>query len=269
MVPLRPLFEALGTRVEWNQQTKTATAVKGNLTLKLTEGSTRAWINHSEHTLKQAPILSEKTFYINLRVVSEVFGIHIRYVKNPLTIYLESTDHEFSQSYLEAILQKIIDNREQIERQHSIRFNMGNVENDQMWIEIRNHGNIEKAISEPELAEIKKTLFEIANIEFPLSLTIRECCTREADITGTITEVDQEKNRLLVIDEREIFEYTGEPMATWIQLTDDGKVYPSGKESPIPLNQTLVGKEAKAWTVGIYLTSNPGQTSAVKVVVEE
>lgn len=45
LVPLRAIFEAMGTTVTWDQNTRTATAFKGDTTVVLQIGSTTPTIN--------------------------------------------------------------------------------------------------------------------------------------------------------------------------------------------------------------------------------
>jgi hypothetical protein len=45
LVPLRSVFESLGATVKWNGSSQTVTAARGNTTVTLTIGSTRAYIN--------------------------------------------------------------------------------------------------------------------------------------------------------------------------------------------------------------------------------
>jgi len=46
LVPLRVIFQSLGAQVNWDGNTKTVIAVKGNITIKLTIGSQTAYKNN-------------------------------------------------------------------------------------------------------------------------------------------------------------------------------------------------------------------------------
>ncbi|MNI23138.1 Heparin and heparin-sulfate lyase precursor [compost metagenome] len=51
MVPMKGVFEALGMAVDWNATTQTATATKGNLTIKLVTGSNISKVNGVNKTM--------------------------------------------------------------------------------------------------------------------------------------------------------------------------------------------------------------------------
>lgn len=76
LVPMRPIFEAYGMTVEWDNNTKSVTATKGETTIKLTHNSHEAYLNGKVAKLDQAPSLepTRKTFYVNLRFISESLG---------------------------------------------------------------------------------------------------------------------------------------------------------------------------------------------------
>ncbi|MFP4977204.1 copper amine oxidase N-terminal domain-containing protein [Paenibacillus sp. CN-4] len=76
LVPMRPIFEAYGMTVEWDNNTKSVTATKGETTIKLTHNSHEAYLNDKVVKLDQAPSLepTRKTFYVNLRFISESLG---------------------------------------------------------------------------------------------------------------------------------------------------------------------------------------------------
>ncbi|GIO69860.1 copper amine oxidase N-terminal domain-containing protein [Paenibacillus sp. FSL M7-1455] len=81
MIPFRNFFEALGMSVNWDQKTKTVTASKDDLEIKLTNGILKAIINKREVQLTQAPFLdeTENKFYVNTRVVAESIGATVEW----------------------------------------------------------------------------------------------------------------------------------------------------------------------------------------------
>ncbi|MGG6309741.1 copper amine oxidase N-terminal domain-containing protein [Paenibacillus macerans] len=75
MVPFRQIFEAMGMGVEWNNETKTVTATKADLAIKMTPDNFKASVNDKEYTLTQTPFVTpEGIFYVNLRFISEAAG---------------------------------------------------------------------------------------------------------------------------------------------------------------------------------------------------
>ncbi len=74
LVPLRSIFESMGATVTWNQDSQTATAVKGNTTVILPIGSTDPTINGQVKKLDvPAKIINGRTL-APLRFVGEAFG---------------------------------------------------------------------------------------------------------------------------------------------------------------------------------------------------
>jgi len=77
LVPLRALFEALGAQVQWNGETQTVTAVKGDVTVRLTVGSNVAYVNDRPVTLDvPAKIVRGRTL-VPVRFVSETLGAQV------------------------------------------------------------------------------------------------------------------------------------------------------------------------------------------------
>lgn len=74
LVPLRDIFEAMGAKVEWDQQNQTACAVKGNTTVKLTVGNTRPMVNGKVQALDTAAKIVNQRILAPLRFVGEAFG---------------------------------------------------------------------------------------------------------------------------------------------------------------------------------------------------
>ncbi|MCJ8014906.1 copper amine oxidase N-terminal domain-containing protein [Paenibacillus sp. KQZ6P-2] len=81
MIPFRSFFEALGMSVNWDQKTKTVTASKNDLEIKMTNGILKAIINNKDIPLTQAPFLdeTENKFYVNTRVVAESTGATVEW----------------------------------------------------------------------------------------------------------------------------------------------------------------------------------------------
>ncbi|MBL0388203.1 ankyrin repeat domain-containing protein [Tumebacillus sp. ITR2] len=75
MVPMRALFEKLGSTVEWDDATQTITAQsdtrKGQIKLKLQVGNPIAFVNDTPIELDQAPTMFGNYTMVPLRLVSE------------------------------------------------------------------------------------------------------------------------------------------------------------------------------------------------------
>ncbi|MBP2113883.1 copper amine oxidase N-terminal domain-containing protein [Paenibacillus silagei] len=83
LVPMRPIFEAYGMTVEWDNTTKTVTATKGDIKIKLTNNSFDGVVNGSKVVLTQAPSLEPDSniFFVNLRFISEALGAQVTWSK--------------------------------------------------------------------------------------------------------------------------------------------------------------------------------------------
>lgn len=79
LVPLRAIFEALGATVEWNAEDKSILAVKGDLTLKLTIGSTTSIKNGAQVTLDVPPTVIGGRTLVPARFVSESLGATVEW----------------------------------------------------------------------------------------------------------------------------------------------------------------------------------------------
>lgn len=74
LVPLRAIFEAMGADVSWNQETYTATAVKGDTTVVIKIGSVTPTINGQIKQLDVPAKIVDNRTLAPLRFVGEAFG---------------------------------------------------------------------------------------------------------------------------------------------------------------------------------------------------
>ena len=89
LVPMRKIFEELGAEVGWDGATMTASATKGDKTVKLTIGSRLMYINSTEITLDTAPIvLSERTL-VPVRAVAEGLDCDVNWNSGANTVEIE------------------------------------------------------------------------------------------------------------------------------------------------------------------------------------
>jgi len=74
MVPLRMIFEEMGANVDWNPNTETVTATKGDTTVVMRIGSTSPTVNGEVVSLDQPSIIVNGRSLAPLRFVAEAFG---------------------------------------------------------------------------------------------------------------------------------------------------------------------------------------------------
>lgn len=93
MVPLRTIFEALGATVEWEPETETISAKKGDVEVRLTVGSAEMYINNEKVELDAVPFIVDGTTLVPIRAISEAFGVtKIDWDGNNKTVKIETTD---------------------------------------------------------------------------------------------------------------------------------------------------------------------------------
>ncbi|MCP1182098.1 copper amine oxidase N-terminal domain-containing protein [Paenibacillus sp. 1781tsa1] len=90
LVQFTPIFQKLDLLYQWNNATKTVTAMKEGLTIELTLGKKQAIVNGSLITLQVAPRLVKGKMFVPLRLVSEATGANITIKKN--TIYIATSN---------------------------------------------------------------------------------------------------------------------------------------------------------------------------------
>jgi len=109
LVPLRAIFEAMGAKVEWNQDTQTAKAVKGSATVVLPIGSTSPTVNGQIQQLDvPAKIINGRTL-APLRFVGEAFGGNVRWEAATETIFITSSEKRLQLSSTQKVFVHFID----------------------------------------------------------------------------------------------------------------------------------------------------------------
>jgi len=79
LVPLKGLFGSLGAQTAWDGAAQTVTATKGDLTIRLTIGSKKAYVGGREVALSvPAAVLRGRT-YVPLRFVGEALGADVQW----------------------------------------------------------------------------------------------------------------------------------------------------------------------------------------------
>ncbi len=79
MVPMRKIFEKLGATVSWNNDTQTATAKKGDRTVKITVGQKIMNVNSKVIILDTSPIVVSERTLVPVRAVAEGLGCNVEW----------------------------------------------------------------------------------------------------------------------------------------------------------------------------------------------
>lgn len=92
LVPFRAIFERLGASVTWDEATATATATKGDTTIRITENSDTAYINDSPCTLDVGATILNGRFIVPIRFVSEALGCIVYWDEGRKTVVILESD---------------------------------------------------------------------------------------------------------------------------------------------------------------------------------
>lgn len=91
MVPMRAIFESLQAEVNWDPKTKSATAVKGDKTVIITEDSTTAYINGVATELDVPATIINDRFVVPIRFVSEALDAKVDWEATSKTVIITPT----------------------------------------------------------------------------------------------------------------------------------------------------------------------------------
>jgi len=94
LVPLRGIFEALGARVEWQQQTKTVIATKGGTTIVLRVGQKEALKGTEKITLDVPATVIRGRTMVPLRFVAEALGTYVSWDGEHQTVRISTRAEE-------------------------------------------------------------------------------------------------------------------------------------------------------------------------------
>lgn len=77
LLPIRSVVEAVGGSVAWEENTQTATLTYGENVIRLTIGSTAAYVNDTIHTLDVTPTLINDRTMLPIRFIAENFQFEV------------------------------------------------------------------------------------------------------------------------------------------------------------------------------------------------
>ena len=104
MVPVRAIFEAVGASVEWDDNTKTATAVKDDTVVTMTLDSNIVNVNGTSYTMDAVIEVHSGRIHAPARYVAESFGKKISYHQDSRTAVIsDNTEYEYYENLLRPI----------------------------------------------------------------------------------------------------------------------------------------------------------------------
>lgn len=86
LLPMRMVFEALQATVGWDAQTRTAEAVRGNTTVRMTINRPTAFVNATPVALDVPPQLIKGHTYVPVRFPAEAFGAQVGWDQTTQTV---------------------------------------------------------------------------------------------------------------------------------------------------------------------------------------
>lgn len=88
MIPFRKPVEAIGANVSYDKDSRTVTAVKGDVTVRLTIGESVISVNGREDVMDTKAVILDDRTYIPLRAVFSAFGYDFTWHGNSNTVYI-------------------------------------------------------------------------------------------------------------------------------------------------------------------------------------
>ena len=101
MVPMRKIFEEMGTVVEWDGDTQTVTASNNLSVIKATIGKNIMTVNGTPKTLDVSPQLVDSRTLVPARFVAEALGANVEWESSTSSVFIERLSLEEDKSLAE------------------------------------------------------------------------------------------------------------------------------------------------------------------------
>ncbi|MEG1930986.1 MAG: glycosyl hydrolase family 18 protein [Anaerovorax sp.] len=88
LVPMRKIFETVGAKVRYDQETKVITVEKGEVRVQVTAGSNLLYVNGEAVPMDTKAIIKNDRTYIPLRATFEPFGYAVKWSQASGTVYI-------------------------------------------------------------------------------------------------------------------------------------------------------------------------------------
>ncbi len=90
MVPMRAIFETLGSEVDWDDSTKTVTAAKDGTEIIMNVGYSQMFVNLEPVTIDVPPVIVDSRTLVPLRAISESFKCNVDWDEDTYTVTITS-----------------------------------------------------------------------------------------------------------------------------------------------------------------------------------
>lgn len=107
MVPMRKIFEALNTKVDWEDTTQTITATKDGAAITLQINNFTMNNNGDNITLDVAPVIVNNSTFVPIRAVSQSLNASVNWLESAQTVYINSPTTYTAEynSYVDSFMQ--------------------------------------------------------------------------------------------------------------------------------------------------------------------
>lgn len=109
MVPLRAIFEALGSKVIWQADTKTIYATKGSTIIILQIDNKIAFVNNNQVQLDVSPLIIEERTLVPTRFIAEALGAEVKWDGDNNMVIINTNEYK---TITPEELKQIIDNKD-------------------------------------------------------------------------------------------------------------------------------------------------------------
>ena len=113
-VPFRKTLEAFGADVKWDADTRTAIAVKDDITVKVPIGADYIYKNDDKVMNDTQAIIRDGKTYLPIRVVLEAFGAEVGWDAASNTVTVTTAEEEAEESELEQLAREILESMNNI-----------------------------------------------------------------------------------------------------------------------------------------------------------
>lgn len=96
MVPMRVIFEALGSKMVWDEETKTVMGMKGSKAIALTINRSTANVNGKNYGLLKPATVKKGRTVVPLRFVSEALGCEVTWDSKTKKVTINSIPESLS-----------------------------------------------------------------------------------------------------------------------------------------------------------------------------
>jgi len=108
-VPLRVVMEQFGCTVSWNNETRTATIVKGNTTVQVPIGEKYVVVNGQRENNDTVAVIRNSRTYLPIRIVLEAFGAKVDWQNGTVNISTSNSERDEIPSPYREILDELYD----------------------------------------------------------------------------------------------------------------------------------------------------------------